>query len=70
MIDSVESAITHIEAVLHLAKHRGLDPELILAKIYAKHLKSDERCDTCHMYGLTFAEKFDQEMSNGVQELE
>lgn len=57
------SIVIKIDALIHLAKHQGLDPEMILARVYASHLMSDEKCDSCHIYGITFAEKLNKLMS-------
>lgn len=60
--------ITVIDHLLEEAKDEGLDHELILAHVYAKHLTSDEKCDKYHIYGVTFAEKFNklmEEATNG-----
>lgn len=59
---TVDDAVGRIDAILHYAQHQGLDIELILARIYADHFTSDESCDSCHMYGVSFGEKLQQLM--------
>ena len=59
---TIEDAISRIDAILHHAKSQGLDPELILAHVYADHLMSNGQHDSCHMYGISFAEKLNSLM--------
>lgn len=60
---NIEDVVSSIELIIYEAKDRGLDHELILAKVYSKHLKSSES-DMCHMYGITFATKLNELMES------
>ena len=59
-------AVNAINSIIALSVKAGLDHELILASVYAQHLLSDEKCDNCHMYGITFAEKLNTLMSESA----
>lgn len=54
---TINDAVQQLDDILYKAVLDGLDPEMILAKLYANHLTSDEQCDRCHMYGITFGQK-------------
>lgn len=59
-----QECINQIDQMLKQAQEDGLDFELILATVYANHLMSDEQCDNCHMYGISFAKKLNQLMGD------
>jgi len=61
-MDQFTEFVNQIDTILHEARNKGVDYEEVLARVYAKHLESDEACDCCHMYGITFAEKLNRLM--------
>jgi len=63
---TLDDYVTAMDQLLANAKKNGIDHELLLAKLYAKHLASDERCDKCHVYGITFAEKLNELMEEAT----
>lgn len=52
-----------IDELLERAKSIGVDPGLILMGAYAKHLASNENCNTCRMNAITIAQKYNERVA-------
>lgn len=54
--------VEQFNQLLAEANQAGLDHEELLARVYAEHMTSDEKCDKCHIYGITFGQKLNRLM--------
>lgn len=65
MASNEDEMVREINGILGRAKRWKLDHEMILARVFAEHMNSNEKCDECHLYGITFAEKINKLMDDG-----